>query len=186
MSDHYPFCVVDFPKCKNVLCVKHVCIRRSCKQEYCSNSCRQIGRKLFPVSEKVRQAGRDAAKRNGSGYKPGSGRGKSGWYGGFWCDSSYELAYVIYNIEHNIEFFQNTDRFSYIINNKSHTYIPDFVLPDGTYVEIKGYETERDHAKWSQFPERLSILRKDDLTIALEYVKVKYGRDFVSLYGRAK
>jgi len=36
------------------------------------------------------------------GKRIGSGRGKSGWYKGYWCDSSWELAYVIYNIDHDV------------------------------------------------------------------------------------
>ena len=41
------------------------------------------------------------------GKRHGSGRGKKGWYKGYWCDSSWELALVIYNLEHNIKFERN-------------------------------------------------------------------------------
>ena len=47
------------------------------------------------ISDKMKKVG-------GGGYRKGSGRRKKGWYKGFWCDSSWELAWVIYQIEHDI------------------------------------------------------------------------------------
>ena len=43
----------------------------------------------------------------GGGYKPGSGRGKQGWYKGYWCDSSWELAFVMYCLYNNLMYFQD-------------------------------------------------------------------------------
>lgn len=42
------------------------------------------------------------------GPKRGGGRGKSGWYKGFWCDSSWELAFLIYHLEHEIPISRNS------------------------------------------------------------------------------
>jgi len=54
-------------------------------------------------TEKTKEKLSKIAKDRGlGGYQKKSGRGKWGWYKGFWCDSSYELAYVIYNLDHNI------------------------------------------------------------------------------------
>lgn len=40
------------------------------------------------------------------------------------------------------------------------TYFPDFYMPTlDCYVEVKGYETERDRAKWDQFPTNLCIVK---------------------------
>ena len=48
--------------------------------------------------------------------------------------------------------------------NGIRTYFPDFYLPDkNIYVEVKGYKTERDAAKWDQFPEQLLKILKDDI-----------------------
>lgn len=48
--------------------------------------------------------------------------------------------------------------------NGIRTYFPDFYLPSlDLYVEIKGYERERDIAKWSQFPEKLIVLKKQEI-----------------------
>jgi hypothetical protein len=48
--------------------------------------------------------------------------------------------------------------------NGSRTYFPDFYLPNlDLYIEVKGYERERDLAKWSQFPEKLIVLKKQEI-----------------------
>ena len=117
------------------------------------------------------------------GYRHGSGHGKHGVYKGYRCDSSWELAYVIYNLEHDIKFERNRERFLYNLNGKSHYYIPDFMC-DGKYIEIKGYINETWNAKVEQFPKdkTLVILYKADMKPYLEYVVNKYGNDFISLY----
>ena len=73
-----------------------------------------------------------AKAKNYGGYKPGGGRGKSGWFKGYWCDSSYELAWVIYNLDHNIKFERNTERFIYISSGITRYWIPDFILENKT------------------------------------------------------
>ena len=64
------------------------------------------------------------------------GRAKYGYYKGIRCDSSYELAFVLYCIHNDIEFFRNRKGFPYSINNENHKYYPDFIV-NGTYIEIK-------------------------------------------------
>src|SRR5713226_6636200 len=44
-----------------------------------------------------------ALQRGLGGYERGSGRGKKGRYRGYWCDSTYELVFVIYTLDHEIE-----------------------------------------------------------------------------------
>ena len=66
------------------------------------------------------------------GYKKGCGKGKKGWYKGYWCDSSWELAFVIYNLEHGIKFERNKQGFEYVFENKTYKYYPDFILGNGT------------------------------------------------------
>jgi hypothetical protein len=44
------------------------------------------------------------------------------------------------------------------------TYYPDFYIKSlDLYVEVKGYETDRDRAKWDQFPKKLSIVKSDTI-----------------------
>lgn len=123
------------------------------------------------------------AKRNkAGGYIPGSGRGKSGWYKGFWCDSSWELAFVIYNLENNIAFSRNKNKFDYIYQGKNLTYTPDFIV-NGKYVEIKGYKSAIWESKLSQFPETINVLYENDMKVYLDYVVDKYGKDYINKYG---
>lgn len=122
-------------------------------------------------------------KQYGGGIRKSAGRGKSGWYKGYWCDSSWELAYVIYNLDHNIKFERNKQGFEYIYKNETHKYYPDFILEDGTYVEIKGYETELTEIKKQRLcNEKYIIINRDKMKPYLEYTKNKYGKDFIKLY----
>lgn len=107
-----------------------------------------------------------------------------GTYKGYECDSSWELAYVIYNIDHNIKFERNHDFFIYQFNGEDKKYFPDFKIDD-TYVEIKGMVTERDKAKFAHFPEDKKLIVIDDKSIDLylDYCKEMYG-DFTIMYDR--
>ena len=123
-----------------------------------------------------------AKSRNLGGYVKGSGRGKKGWYKGFWCDSSYELAWIIFNIDHNIKFDRNTKKFVYLFNGKELKWIPDFILDDGSYVEIKGFLSEQNIAKIKSFSGSLTVLTKEGLYEVFKYVQSKYGKDYIKLY----
>lgn len=132
-------------------------------------------------SEETKQRLSKVAKeRNLGGYNPGSGRGKKGWYKGFFCDSSWELAYVIYCLEHNKEIKRNTEKRQYVWEGKIKNYIPDFIV-EGSLTEIKGYKTEQWAAKLAANPD-VTVLYEAELLPILEYVKSKYGNDFIRLY----
>jgi hypothetical protein len=114
------------------------------------------------------------------GYRKGSGTGKSGWYKGYWCDSSYELAWVIYQLENNIPFERNKQKFPYIWEGKTKHYIPDFIQ-FGEIIEIKGYVDKQVQAKLNTLS-TLKIIFRKDLNKEFQYVIKKYGRDFIKLY----
>lgn len=40
-----------------------------------------------------------------------------GYYDNIWCDSSWELAFVVYCKEHNMSIERNKQSFEYIFNN---------------------------------------------------------------------
>lgn len=115
------------------------------------------------------------------GYRKGSGRGKKGTYKGYWCDSSYELAWVIYHIDNNIKFERNTEKFIYTYKGEKKYYIPDFIL-NGVYYEIKGYEDDKVSCKLNCFPYEINILYKENMKNIFNYVENKYGRNFISQY----
>ena len=84
------------------------------------------------------------------------------------CDlhGKWELRYATWLDQNNIKWERCKETFGYIFNGKKRRYTPDFYLEESDeYVEIKGYKTEKDEAKWSQFPSyrKLKILRKEDL-----------------------
>ena len=70
----------------------------------------------------------------------------------------------MYLDEHHIKWRRPNEKFKYRFEEKDSYYTPDFFLEDeGVYVEIKGYKTPKDEAKWSQFPLKLKILEGKDL-----------------------
>ena len=120
-------------------------------------------------------------KPNIGGYQKGSGRGKSGWYKGYWCDSSYELAWVLYHLDHKIPFERNHQGFTYMFENKEYKYYPDFIQNE-EYIEIKGYLRPNDKFKFEQFPGKLKILYEKDIQEQFIYCKQMYGHQFIELY----
>lgn len=107
-------------------------------------------------------------KKSG-GYRKGSGIGHGGWYespiaGHVYLDSTWELSYAKFLDESSIQWKRNTQRFAYQYNGELHYYIPDFFLVEKElFIEVKGYETAVDRAKWKQFPHKLQVIRESDL-----------------------
>jgi hypothetical protein len=107
--------------------------------------------------------------------------GKRGTYRGMWCDSSWELAYAIYCVEHGMSIIRNERKFPYRYKGKVAYWIPDFIV-NGKFVEIKGYEPARDRAKIRSFKYPLTVIREQEMKPILSYVTNKYGVDYTNLY----
>ena len=124
------------------------------------------------------------ANPNAGGLRKGSGRGKKGWYKGFFCDSTYELVYVIYNLDHNIKFTRCSRTYFYNLDGTAHKYYPDFELEDGSIVEIKGYHTATVDLKLSSVTDRpIQVFYEKDLKYAFDWVKEHYEyKDLSDLY----
>lgn len=132
--------------------------------------------------EKIKKT---AAERHSiGGLRKGSGRGKKGWYQGYFCDSSWELAWVIYSLDHDVKFERNRESFDYTYLGKVKRFYPDFLLEDGTLVEIKGFKTDEYRAKLESFPKdrKLITLYKNEMKVYLDYVMDKFGKDFTNVY----
>jgi transposase len=85
-------------------------------------------------------------------------------YNGVKFHGSWEVEYAKWLDSKKIVWRRPTESFQYIFEDKKHRYTPDFYLiNDQTYVEIKGYETEKDVAKWNQFPLKHLVLKENDL-----------------------
>jgi len=64
----------------------------------------------------------------------------------------WEVDFYMWAKKKNLNPQRPTQGFKYVWNGER-TYYPDFYIESlDLYVEVKGYETERDQAKWSQFP----------------------------------
>lgn len=118
------------------------------------------------------------------GYRKGSGRGKGGWYKGFYCDSTWELAFLIYHLDNNLYIERCKESRSYYYNEEKHQYYPDFITDDGI-IEIKGYTSEQWKAKHEQNPD-IKVLYKNDIQMYINYVKEHYTDDLSSLYDNIK
>ena len=143
------------------------------KHIYCSKECY-----LKDNTHKFR-------KQTKGGYRNNSGTGKHGWYKGYHCDSSWELAFVIYNLEHNIHFIRNTTGFEYEFEGKRANYFPDFIMDDGTYIEITGYKNKLKDVKTLALialGKKVKIIDEESIYPYLDYAKEKYGTDFINLY----
>ena len=74
----------------------------------------------------------------------------------------WEVEVVKWLEKNNITYIRKVSPFKYFWNGAMHLYFPDFYLPDyDYYVEVKGYETERDVCKWSVVNNLLIIKKKE-------------------------
>lgn len=116
-------------------------------------------------------------KLNGKsgGIRTGSGRGHKGHYKGYYCDSTYELVWTIYCLDHNIQFKRCKLAYEYTYKNEKHKYYPDYEMSDGSLVEIKGYHNEVVDLKTASVKDRLiKVLYKKDLKEMFDYVEQNY------------
>lgn len=89
---------------------------------------------------------------------------------GFKVLGSWEMIFVEYCIKNNIQIEQPTKPFSYTYEQRIRNYYPDFYLPEtDLYVEIKGYETEKDRAKWDDLrnlhKKKLLVIKKNEIAL---------------------
>lgn len=147
-----------------------------CNKEFFISDIRDISGRLYCSKECKHKY----LSEHTGGYREGSGRGKQGWYKGIHCDSSWELAYLVYYLDHNLYIERCKEKRQYVWNNKQHTYYPDFITDDGI-IEIKGYSTDQWKSKEEQNPDVI-VLYKDDMKLYLDYVINTYGTDFIKLY----
>ncbi len=131
----------------------------------------------------IQKRRKEAAIKSAQNRKYGNGynHAKRGWYKGYWCDSSWELAWVMYQLDHNVSFTRNTQGFEYQFSGTTRRFYPDFLV-EGTYVEIKGRDTVMSLAKHNQFPHKLTVLHEKEIKPFIEYAKKTYGSRFIEQY----
>lgn len=153
-------------------CNKSMYVMPSSKIKFCNKECRQ----------QAKQKGYFKGKSGGP--REGSGRSKSGWYKGYFCNSSYELAWVLWSLKNKTVFRRNTEGFDYTNTKKTKSkYYPDFYLiNENQYIEIKGLKEKEFENKLKFFPRKIEVFDKIKMTPILNWVKKTYGHDFIKLY----
>jgi len=68
------------------------------------------------------------------------------------------------------------------IMKKTYKYFPDFITDNGIY-EIKGYFDEKSKSKHEQHKD-IQLLFHNEMQLYLDYVREKYGKDFIKLYDK--
>lgn len=135
-----------------------------------------------PRSEETKQRIRETCKLNkkSGGFREGGGKGKKGKFIGIHCDSSWELAFLIWMTNHGKIVQRVLNPRKYIFEGKKKLYYPDFVVDDKVY-EIKGWKTPQWEEKHRHNPDVI-VLGFEELKPMIEFAKTKYGDDFVSAY----
>jgi ribosomal protein S27AE len=139
------------PYCGGIFTTRH-----KSEKKFCSSFCSHKG------------------QSNRGGHRINSGKAKTGYIRGIYCGSTWELAYALYNLDHQIPL----SRFPYtLVSEKYGKYLPDF-LQDHKIIEIKGYWTKGVDRKIKVARENgyeCEILYKDQLQPYFDYVKSKYN-----------
>lgn len=150
-------------------CGKEFCVRPFKKNKHCSHTCA------------MRYRPQEVKKKCG-GYREKAGRSKSGYYKGVYCGSTYELCWVIYQIDKGMPF----KRFEGFIEKNGLKYYPDFLVGERVIIEIKGYWTEVVDQKTKMAKSLgycVEVLYKQDLKEIFQYVENTYGtKKFQTLY----
>jgi hypothetical protein len=120
------------------------------------------------------------------GIRKNSSHGKRGYYKGFYCDSSYELAYVIWCLENGHKIERNKESFEYFDpeRNAIFKFYPDFLV-NGKLIEIKGWYIPRVDFKLDAVKKsgrEIKILYGEDLEEAFEIAKNVTGLPKGRLY----
>jgi len=94
-----------------------------------------------------------------------SGRVKTYEYKGTKLKGRWELEVAKWLDKHGIKWTNEMKPFEYEWNNKMHLYFPDFYLIDyDKYIEVKGFERERDRCKW-KVVNNLVVIKKKEIQL---------------------
>lgn len=99
-----------------------------------------------------------------------------------WCDSTWELALIIWCKSRGKQIERNRETFEYEFEGVTRCYLPDFIV-DGQIVEIKGRRATDSliDAKLAATAGKVKILLADDMKPILE--SVKHLQPLERLYG---
>lgn len=114
------------------------------------------------VSKRMKQAVNEHPESYTSSNR---GRTKQITYNDIKFQGQWELDFYMWCETNDISITRPTKWFDYEWDG-NRKYNPDFYLLDlDLYVEVKGYETDRDRAKWNQFPDALCIVKNKEIML---------------------
>jgi len=91
------------------------------------------------------------------------GRTKQIIIDGIKLQGQWEVDFYLWAKEEGLNPRRPTEAFKYEWNGER-WYHPDFYIESkDLYVEVKGYETDRDRAKWRDFPRKLRIIKEAEI-----------------------
>lgn len=134
-------------------------------------ACKTCGSEFETLASDPRKFCSKPCIRRG-GARHGSGRAKTGYYNGIYCGSTYELAFLIWNLDNKKNISRCDQSFIYHYNGKSHIYWPDFKVDNAIY-EIKGRMQDVDQIKIATCS--AILIDKDAIRPYIDYVCKKYN-----------
>jgi hypothetical protein len=114
--------------------------------------------------EKHRAAMKKAVLANPESYSSSNrGRTKQIIVDGIKLQGQWEVDFYLWAKANGLEPKRPDQAFKYEWNGER-WYHPDFYIESlDLYVEVKGYETDRDRAKWLHFPGKLRIIKEAEI-----------------------
>jgi hypothetical protein len=114
--------------------------------------------------QRQRESMRKAVEKFPEAFNSGNrGRVKQMKVDGINVQGTWEFDFYCWCKEQNLLISRVVTPFAYEFNGRKN-YFPDFYLSDfDLYVEIKGYRTEKDNAKWKQFPNELAVVQLKEI-----------------------
>lgn len=161
--------------------------KHPCRCEICSTPLPYTKRGRKTCSQEcMRQvlSNRSKANPHPGGYREGCGNRKKGRYNGIFCDSSWELAFLIYYLDKGKQVIRKIEPYLYVdTSDVVRRYYPDFIIDDTLY-EIKGImniDVYRKISAVDNYP--VKLLTYSDIKPMIEYVQKTYKvKDISELY----
>jgi len=115
---------------------------------------------------KIKQsiAMKKAVENNPESYSSSNrGRTKQIIVDGIKLQGQWEVDFYHWAKNQGLQPIRPAESFTYEWNG-TRSYFPDFYIESlDMYVEVKGYETDRDRAKWLTFPKKLRIIKEAEI-----------------------
>ena len=116
------------------------------------------------TKKKLSESMKKAVLANPESYSSKNrGRTKQIIIDGIKLQGQWEADFYLWAKDQGLDPKRPTESFKYNWNGER-WYHPDFYIESmDLYVEVKGYETDRDRAKWLHFPKKLRIIKEAEI-----------------------